>query len=143
MRSVFVFLRTAERPEVERWLTENFRFQSGPPWIVDIQGDACLYIEIYDNWHDDHEPEGWQRVSEGFGWEPTCGVIADVSGRHPGDEQVSSFVLSTLERFDGVAMDDYTEHGWTRTQAESNSLVQGHRFFDTWGWYEEERKGAG
>lgn len=137
MRSVYLYLRSATRPEVERWLSETYRFQAGPAWIVDVDGDACLFIE-----HGEHQLWEWQEAVQSLGWKPTWSITADVSGRHPGDEQVRAFVLSALCRFEGAAMDDYTQHGWKRTEVESNSLVQGHRFFDYLGWFEESRSGS-
>ena len=146
MRSVFMFLRSAEQPEVERWLSENYTFHSEPQmeWTMDVEGYPYLQaIGFNDAWRRDSEPEEWQEFVQSFGGEPSCFIVADVTGCYEADEQVRSFVLSILGRFDGVVMDDYTEHGWTRAEIESNRLVQGHPFFDTLGWFEETCAGVG
>ncbi len=69
-----------------------------------------------------HEPEDWADIVQRFGGEPAACVIIDVSGRHPGDEQVAGFVAGLLSRFSGAAMDDYTAHLWSL-----NELRGGHR----------------
>lgn len=144
MRSVFVFLRSAEQPEVERWLSENYTFHARPQaeWTMDVSGYPYLQaIQFDDAWRCESEPEAWQKFVQRFGGEPSCFIVADVTGRYEADEQVRSFVLSILGRFDGVVMDNYTEHGWTRSEVESNCLIQGHPFCDTLGWYEESHAG--
>ena len=40
-------------------------------------------------------------------------VIADFSGRIPGDEVVRLFVEVMLRQFQGVVWDDYSAHCWT------------------------------
>jgi len=73
----------------------------------------------------------------GAGGEPAVGVIADVSGRHPGDEQVAAFVSGLLARFAGAAMDEYTTHLWSLAELRGGHRVQEHPFFDYSGWFAE------
>jgi hypothetical protein len=58
----------------------------------------------------EHEPEEWADIIRRFGGEPLVGVIVDVSGRHPGDEQVADLVAGLLNRFSEAAMDGFTDH---------------------------------
>jgi hypothetical protein len=76
---------------------------------------------------------------------PRSGLSADVSGRHPSDEQVREFVSTLLSDFEGLAQDDFTEGFWTLDEIRSESRKpaasgilgrqEGHSFFDyryTW-----------
>ena len=69
-----------------------------------------MYIELYRDGPREHEPDEWADIISRFGGEPAVGVAADVSGRHPGDNQVADLVAGLLTRFRGPAMDDYTTH---------------------------------
>ncbi|MDC0684406.1 hypothetical protein [Sorangium atrum] len=107
MRSVVVFLRDTTESAVTAHLDAAYPEQR-EPWVVFVAGDACLYINLYRHGPLEHEPEDWADIVQRLGGEPAACVIADVSGRHPGDEQVAGFVAGLLSRFSGAAMDDYT-----------------------------------
>ena len=109
MRSVFVLLRETTESEVEAHLNRTYPSQR-EPWVMLVNGDAHLYICFYRDGPSQHEPEEWANIVQQFGGEPAVSVGADVSGRHPGDEQVAEFVADLLTRFSGAAMDDYTDH---------------------------------
>lgn len=131
MRSVIVFLRDATVEEVEAYLNWAYPSQR-EPWV---DGDACLYVNFYRNGALEHEPEEWDDIIYRFGGEPAVGVIADVSGRHPGDSQVAEFVAGLLRRFSGAAMDEYTTHLWSLAELQGGNRVEGHPFFDYNGWF--------
>jgi hypothetical protein len=65
-------------------------------------------------------------------------VSADVSGRHPGDEQVRDFVYRLLSEFEGLAQDEYTHGFWTlddirlerKRTSPLSSKQDGYGFFD-------------
>lgn len=139
MRSVVVFLRDTTESAVTAYLDATYPEQR-EPWVVFVKGNACLYINLYRDRPLDHEPEEWADIVQRFGGEPAIGVLADVSGRHPGDEQVAAFVAGLLSRFSGAAMDEYTEHLWSLDELRGGHRVQGHPFFDYKGWFEEKRR---
>lgn len=88
MRSVQVYLRNANQDDVAAFLKQVFPSQEGPPWIYAINGDACLYINFNPYSKTEHEPQEWDELVQNLVCEPAVVVTADVSGRHPGDEQV-------------------------------------------------------
>jgi hypothetical protein len=130
VRSVFVHLRDATENEVAEFLQRTYPFQQGPPWICDAAGDPCLYIDFYRDRLREMEPEDMVALATALGGEPATSVVADVSGRHYGDEQVRSFVTTMLGKYAGVAQDEYTKHCWTAAEVLSGFQVEGHRFFD-------------
>lgn len=139
MRSVFVYLRDVTEPEVAAFLAANYPFQAGPLWVADKRGDPVLYIDFYRDLNTEAEVEEWFAILEHLGGEPTVSVVADVSGRHAGTEEVHAFVLGLLRAFSGVARDEYTFHPWSSSEIETGTEVEGHRFFDYLGWYHAEK----
>jgi hypothetical protein len=132
VRSVVVHLRDTNENDVTELLRLTYPPHVGPRWIADIGGDACLYITFYRD--GPLEAGDWKRLVEAFGGEPSISIIADVSGRHPGSEQVRHFVTSLLGRFSGAAQDDYSPHLWSIDEIVSGHRVHGHPFFDYTGW---------
>lgn len=130
MRSVALHLRDATYEEVASFLQHLYPMQKGPPWICDIAGDACLYIDVYSNAQEELGPQAWEELVAALGKEPSVSVLANISGRHSGDDQVREFVVKSLARFHGVAQDDYTDHCWTVEEILSGRVVEGHGFFD-------------
>lgn len=137
MRSVFVYLHRATEVEVAAFLQRTYPFQMGPPWIDTIGNNPCLYINIERFEQIVTEPDEQENFVRRFGSRPSTTVMADVSGRHPGGEQVQNFLSGILTKFAGVAQDDYSRHFWTLDEICSGRLVQGHPFFDYDGWYED------
>ena len=129
--------------DVTDWLTRTYPAQPGPPWI-DSSTDTHLYLDVDVFEEDDFfEPAEWTEMVAWTGGRRPVSVTARVSGRFPGDDEVREFLFALLARFDGVAQDDYTEHLWTAAEIAEGRLVQGHRFFDYRGWYEEGHPKAG
>ena len=141
MRSVVVYLSDATEEEVAASLRQAYPYQPGPPWVDEVDGDSVLYIDFYRDGPQECEPEEWAQIVASVGSSPVA-VTADVSGRHPGDEQALRFVISLLRRFGGVAQDDYTRHLWTQEELATGSTAEGHPFFDYGGWYDDGRRGA-
>lgn len=142
MRSVLVLLRDTTEAAVTAYLDVAYPGQR-EPWVAFIRGDACLSIRLYRDGPREHEPEEWADIVRRFGGEPAVGVIADVSGRHPGDAQVTAFVAGLLAGFSGAAMDEYTTHLWSLAELRAGRRVQAHPFFDYEGWFvERERQNA-
>lgn len=136
MRSIFVFLRDTTEDEVAAYFDLAYPAQQRP-WVVTVANDPCLYINFLNEGFRELEPEDWLRLKQEFRGEPAVWVMADVSGRHPGDEQVFDFVTDLLGRFSGSAQDEYTEHLWSLDELRAGSRVMGHPFFDYKGWYAE------
>jgi len=113
MRTVFVHLRNAAEDQVEDFLGRAYPLQEGPPWICAVEGDPCLYIQMYRELAREAAREELAGLRKSLGDGPTVSVIAEVSGRHAGDLQVRDFVSKLLSEFEGLAKDDYTEGFWT------------------------------
>lgn len=137
MRSVFVFLRDTTETAVKSYLDSEYPEQR-EPWVEFISGDPCLYINLYYVNPLEFEPSDWSEFIRQFGGEPTVGLMADVSGRHPGDHQVNEFVSGLLSHFSGAAMDDYTFHLWSIDELRAGQKFNGHPFFDYNGWFDEK-----
>ncbi len=125
MRSVIVHLRKATEQEITKFLSETYPFQEEPPWICLANGDACLYINF-----NSHNKADLKELATALGYQPAMSVMADVSGRHAGYEEVHSFVSALLKKFDGAVQDDNSEHFWTLDEIDSGHLTGGRRFFD-------------
>jgi hypothetical protein len=141
MRSVLIFLRDTTESMVMAYLDAAYP-QQREPWVKLVHGDACLYINLYRDGGQEHEPEDWFDIVGRFGTDPAVGVIADVSGRHSGEEQVTEFVAGLLSRFSGAAMDDYTSHLWSLAELRAGQRVCGHPFFDYNGWFAKRKRDA-
>jgi hypothetical protein len=130
MRSVFIHLATTTETEVAAFLDSAFTQQAGRQWISAIDGDACLYIDFYRDHAAESEPDDHAALLRVFGGRAPVSVIADVSGRWPGDDQVRELVRRLLERFAGFAQDDYSARLWSLEEVLSHADVDGHPFFD-------------
>lgn len=128
MRSVLVHLQ-AEEAAVLAFLDERFPAQRDP-WVDFVEGDACLYIRLYRDHETEMEPEELHALRAHFGDAQPLSVIADVSGRHDGTEQVQRFARALLSRWRGVVQDEFTDHLWTLEELTSGATVDGMRFFD-------------
>jgi hypothetical protein len=137
MRSALVLLRDTTSKEVARYLDAVYPSQR-EPWIALVSDDPCLYINLLQGSPFD-EDEREEMIAR-FDGEPAVTVVADVSGRHPGDEQIFELTSDLLGRFSGAALDDYTSHLWTLEELKRRHLVDGHPFFDYQGWFEERRR---
>ncbi len=137
MRTVFVF-PNADLNWVKQRLTAMAREDHGREWFIGAATEpslTALYVRI-DRTSDeaaplycDWEPAAMEAVRVALGRLPEWSVVADISGRIPGDEEVWAFVLELLAN-GGVAVDDYSHHCWTRAEVAENSVVNGLTFFD-------------
>jgi hypothetical protein len=138
LRSVFVLLRGTNEAEVAAYLDGAYPTHPKPPWILCGGDGPRLYVRFYRDLCNECDADLIHRL----GGEPTVAVMADVSGRDPGDEEVLIFATGLLDRFSGAAMDDYTEHLWSLAELRAGDRVLGHHFFDYKGWYDERRADA-
>ena len=130
MRAVFVF------PRAPQEAVDQILDRLGPPgadqygeWRVD--GVLCVQTQtqeagLYADWlYDDVVA-----LERAFGAVPSWAVIADVSGRVPGDTEVRA-LLRALLAGGGVAVDDSSSHPWTLGEVEAGWLpAERRRFFD-------------
>lgn len=138
MRSVYFHLIGVSQFQVAKYLyaiadasgDDNWSFprDSSPP---------VLFIGFNDDLQAEAEEEDLQLLTAALGKLPDVVVMADVSGRAPGSIEVMEFAQLLLEKFHGVAWDDYTTHCWTLPQIQSRARVLGHPFFDFAGWQQE------
>jgi hypothetical protein len=135
MRSVFILFKEASRAELVRDFDVKFA-RNGAGWIR----DGSVYIGFYDDAEVEFEPELLERLRALSGRKEVVAVMADISGRIPGDQEVMSFCSQVLGDFSGWAMDDYSSHLWSIEEIRSKSLNAGHPFFDYRGWYDEKAK---
>jgi hypothetical protein len=137
VRGVVVHLRDTNEVEVAAFLQRTYPYQQGPPWVCEVDGDDYLRIDFYRDGPREVEPEDWASLTKALGGRPAVSIVVEVSGRHPGDDQVRFFVAAMLGEFQGLAQDDYTKYFWTGEEVLSGHRVRGHPFFDYRGWFEE------
>lgn len=141
MRSIFALLRDTTEDEVTAYLDRTCPSQKRP-WILGGGDGPSLYIDFHRELSEECGPEEYAGLICRFGGEPAVAILAHVSGRIAGDEQVLEFLGGLLDHFDGAAMDDYSEHLWSIAELREGHRVSGHHFFDYDGWYEARRPGG-
>jgi hypothetical protein len=135
LRSVFTHLWHTTEGDVATALDRLYPTQ-GRPWVLEVDGDPCLYIDFYrDGAVEDDE---WNTRFASRGGPPAVSVIANISGRHEGWPEVREFVTRVLGAFDGVATDDGWLHLWSRDEVEKDAAVSGRRF----GYWRDQRGAA-
>lgn len=85
MRTVLVHFKSASEQQIVDFLMRTYPRQSGPPWICEAHGYACLYIRIYRHLFIEFAAEDIANLTRELGCTPTISVSADVSGRHEGN----------------------------------------------------------
>jgi len=139
MRSVYFHLTGVSQFQVAKYLyaiadpsgDDNWAFprDSSPP---------VLFVGFNDDLDAEVEAEDRALLIAALGKMPDVVVMADISDRAPGSIEVMEFAQLLLEKFPGVAWDDYTTHCWTLPQIQSRAKVLGHPFFDFAGWQQEQ-----
>lgn len=108
MRSVFVYLKDAEIEVVRKFLNEVYPSQVDQ-WIYSVDNDPCLYIAFYDDFDKEASEQEIAELNETFGALPKTCLMVNVSGRHDGYREVLDLMSSVLNRFDGLAQDDWSD----------------------------------
>ena len=121
MRSVIVHLKNADIEGVKDLLEGRYTAQEDQ-WIGWVNQDPCLYIAIYTHLLEEASEDELTGLKQRLGKLPSVSLIADISGRHHGGPQVVAFVSLLLERFEGVATDDYSDDLWTLEEIVSQAL---------------------
>jgi hypothetical protein len=137
MRSVQVHLIDVKPEDVRTALSAFARPQTSEQWLYPPDAkQPSLYIEFFTDFSG-YEPEDFADLERALGKRPDVSVVADVSGRVPGDAEVRAFVECLLTRFRGVADDEFAHHCWTLPEIRSGAKVGGHHFFDYEGWFRD------
>ena len=138
MRSVFFHLIGVTRQVVAERLSVIATSNGPKGWHLP-RGSSLpiLYLGFYDDLLAEAEPDNLEALTASLGMMPAVTVMADVSGRDPGDVEVREFAEFMLTEFHGVAWDDYTCHCWTLSEIQSGAKADGHTFFDYDGWYQD------
>jgi hypothetical protein len=138
MRTVFLF-PVAPRDDTVRRIERLASPTQAHPWVINSahrrKDNPAIYVEIattqdthaplYCDW----EPAAMQALATAAGSLPDWGVLCNVCGRIPGDEQIRAFVLMLLSD-GGVAMDAYSDYCWTAADIVKDQRVDGLAFFD-------------
>ena len=143
MRSIYIYIKENKSSEVASYLDSicTSRKAHNETWLYEYNNDQFLYIEFYEKkyWDEIHKKDLEKLISK-LGTEPKLSLCIDVSGRHPGKEELFSFLKLFLKKYDGVVLDDYTNFAWKLNEILDGKLIEGHPFFDYKGWYEENKK---
>jgi hypothetical protein len=137
----------ADLQHVRKRIAELASDSQHDPWVIDAADPSdspAIYVSIatttdelaglYRDW----EPSDVEALRAALGHLPEWCVSCDVSGRIPGDAEIRSLVLDLLAD-GGVAVDDYSDHCWTRAEIVEDRAVDGLRFFDYRADYERTR----
>src|SRR5512139_134226 len=103
MCTVLVHLRDATELEVKDFLARAYPLQPGPPWVCATWGDPVRYVDFIRDIEWEFSAALCDALRRELGCDLSISVAVDVSGRHPGDEEVRCFVDHILARFAGVA----------------------------------------
>jgi hypothetical protein len=138
MRSIILHLAGTTRDAVGKCLSGFAEAVGGEEWRFPAASSSpVLYIGFYDDLELESEPDDLEGLKAALGQMPNVSVIADISGRVPGDTEVRQFVESFLAVFRGVAWDGHTTHCWTLGEIQSGIKADGYVFFDYEGWYRD------
>lgn len=137
MRSVFFHLIDVTRESIAARLP-SLAHPNGGAYLPTGTPEPVLFLAFYNDLLIEAEPTELKALEASLGRLPDVTVVADVSGRVPGDKDVRQFAELLLNEFRGVAWDDYTDHCWTLHEIQTDAKVEGHSFFDYEGWYRED-----
>ena len=107
-------------------------------WNILKNGDGLFYIRIYpaEELFIYIEDKSYFYKLSNMQY-PLLYCQVDISGRHDGTPEIRRLLTQLFSKVRGYAMDDYTDYFWTHKEIYNNVLIEGHRFFDYLGWYEE------
>jgi hypothetical protein len=142
MRSVVIHLARVTRDAISTRLSQFAEAQKGESWIYPPHSSRpSLYLEFYDDYEQEFEQEELRPLISALGQKPDVSVIANVSGRVPGDVEVRALAECLLGAFQGVAQDEYSEHCWSLAEICSGAKQDGLKFFDYEGWHRSKSAG--
>lgn len=147
MRSIWFSLIGPDLAGVEsRLQSHGLASLDGEPghFVYPSEDDPVLYVSCggYDWVQEYGLQEEYDELLQAIGGgTPTVHVLAHVSGRVPGDQEVRFLARCLLGAFRGFAFDDFLSysHAWTLAEIESGALVDGLGFFDYQGDFNRSR----
>jgi hypothetical protein len=138
MRSVFFHLKGVPHQAVTEFLSALTPAVGPESWHWPPRSaEPALYVNFYEDLLAEAKPADLESLRAALGAMPSVSVMADVSGRVPGDVEVWDFAQLILNKFRGVAWDDYTTHCWTLAEIQSGVKIDGHTFSDSAGWHHD------
>lgn len=135
MRSVFVFFNQIDRDGVKECLDSLCTNYENREWVYFKQGDPVLYITFdQNNLINELRCEERQDTQEFLTLleerRLNLVLIINISGRHPGNEEVLVLLQTIFKKHEGVALDDHTSHAWTLEEITNGYRYQNLTFFD-------------
>ncbi len=148
MRSVQFALADCTKDEVD----ELFRQAgyAGPfeesdyRWIFPNTDDPVLYISLLnpDRFAELGCEDELKEIVQVTGTTPAVFVLVDVTGRHPGRDEVHKVAGDLHTKFKGFGFDDYSsvDYCWTLDEIRGGVRKEGFLFFDFLARFEAEKK---
>jgi hypothetical protein len=128
MDSAVVVIPEPSTQGLATFLSERLPGQRDP-WVVSLNGDAAIYVNIIPAKEADLEPEDLHLLTARFGGQKLTAVLADVAVRNVGCQELRELVVAVLDRFPGLASDDIAEHWWTAEEIRRPESFNLHRFW--------------
>jgi len=138
MRSAVIHLVNTTRQEVSARLSRFVGHSDPVEWRYPRHKPA-LYIEFYHTFDSEFEPAELQQLESALGKMPDVTVIAQVSGRVPGDVELRDLAECLLGTFRGVAKDEFSDHYWTIEEIRAKVSFGGLSFFDYARWHRDQQ----
>ena len=137
MRSIFIHLPIAQEQAIRVALDKVAEGTGPDEWKFPNACQPTIWCEVTDCFND------WEpgEVAALRAIMPTASkfVQADVTGTVSAQDLVRQIWQALLGAVpDARVADDYTDHFWTLVELRSNQLVEGHPFFDTKGWHDQD-----
>jgi hypothetical protein len=136
MRSVVIHLVNATRDAVRTHLTQFAQPEDGDRWLYPpAASQPSLYIEFYEKYEREVAADELLSLTSALGEGTRLSILANVSGRVPGDVEVQAFAECLLSVFRGVAEDEYSKCFWSLEEIRAGVKQGELKFFDYEGWY--------
>ncbi|RED51647.1 hypothetical protein [Cohnella lupini] len=131
MRSVFVFINSDESESIIKTLDSFCSNYKNIRWVyTDQKNDPILFIYFDLQKYLLNEIE---RIENNLLAEIIKShqvLQIDISGRHSGGKEVLFVVKELLSRFNGYAMDDYSDYIWHLIEIQNGTKYNKLNFFD-------------
>jgi hypothetical protein len=138
MRSVVIHLVDTTHEAVSARLSRFVGHSDPVEWRYPRHKPA-LYIEFYNTFENEFEPGELLPLESALGRMPDVTVIAQVSGRVPGDVELRELAECLLGTFRGLAKDEFSDHYWTIEEIRAKASFGGLSFFDYARWHRDRQ----
>ena len=134
MRTVWFALIGPTIVEVTRLLSNVYR-EGEVHNFIGPSDNEVLFIDVYafgSNQEVQAKEDSAELIAALHGATPTVQVVAEVSGRAPGDAEVKALAKLLLGEFVGFAFDDFVayKHAWSLAEVLDGYKFDGMHFFD-------------